>query len=131
MTPMEITSARGLAALDQLRTVVDTFPEMEERPSHGTPAFFVRGKKALVYLWDDHHGDGRLAIWCKAPPGVQAEMIEREPDRFFSPPYMGPSGWLGVELSVDPDWDEVKAILTDAYRLIAPKTLIAQLDDAE
>jgi hypothetical protein len=77
---------------------------------------------------DDHHGDGILGIWCPAFPGVQQEMVELEPDRFFRPPYVGPSAWLGVRLDRDVDWDEVAGILEDSYRKVAPKTLVKQLD---
>ena len=77
---------------------------------------------------DDHHGDGRLALWTAAPAGVQANLVEEEPERFFVPPYVGHRGWLGVRLDVSPDWDEVAGICEDAFRQVAPKTLIAQLD---
>lgn len=77
---------------------------------------------------DDHHGDGRLAIWCAAPDGAQALMVESEPERFFVPPYVGHRGWLGVRLDVDVDWDEVAAIVEDAYRTVAPRKLVAMLD---
>jgi hypothetical protein len=82
-----------------------------------------------VTLLDDHHGDGRLAIWCPAPDGVQATLVDAEPDRFFRPPYVGHRGWLGVRLDVEVDWEEVAGIVTDAYRLVAPKTLLRQLTD--
>ena len=68
---------------------------------------------------DDHHGDGRLALWVAAPPGVQQDLVETEPERFFRPPLRRPAGWLGVRLDVDPDWDEVAAIVEDAYRQVA------------
>ena len=58
----------------------------------------------------------------------KAELVEAEPDRFFKPPYVGGRGWLGVRLDVDIDWDEMAQILEDAYRVIAPKKLIAELD---
>ena len=77
---------------------------------------------------DDHHGDGRLAIWCPAEPGVQEAMVDEEPERFFKPPYVGPSGWLGVRLDIDPDWDEITGIVEDAYRKVAPRKLAALLD---
>ena len=51
-----------------------------------------------------------------------------EPERFFRPPYVGPSGWLGVRLDRDVDWDEVREILADSYRKVAPKLLVRQLD---
>ena len=88
----------------------------------------MRGKKTFVMFLDDHHGDGRLAIWCAAPPGAQALAVETEPDRFFRPPYVGGRGWLGVRLDVDPDWDELAVICTDAFRQVAPKSSVAQLD---
>lgn len=106
-------------------------PEVSERLSHGAPTFFIRGKKVLAHLFDDHHGDGRLAIWCAAAPGVQAELVEQEPNRFFVPPYVGHRGWIGLRLDIDPDWDEVAGILEDAYRLVAPKTLIKTLDQRQ
>jgi len=114
--------------LRRLRSICRALPEVTERLSHGSPTFFVRGKKTLVTLLDDHHGDGRLAIWCPAPDGVQATLVAAEPHRFFRPPYVGGRGWLGVRLDVDVDWDEVARIVEDAYRQVAPKTLVHQLD---
>jgi hypothetical protein len=103
-------------------------PEVTERLSHGAPTFFVRDKKTFVTCMDDHHGDGRLAIWCAAPVGAQATLVDEEPDRFFVPPYVGHRGWLGVRLDRDPDWDEIAEIVADAYRQVAPKTLVAKLE---
>jgi len=116
------------SALQRVRKICLALPEVTERLSHGAPTFFVRGKKTFVMYHDDHHGDGRLALWCPAPPGAQEAMVRVEPDRFFRPPYVGHRGWLGVRLDVDVDWDEVAAIAEDAYRMVAPKTLIAELD---
>lgn len=82
-----------------------------------------------MYL-DDHHGDGRTALWVKAPPGVQELLVEAEPERFFRPPYVGPSGWIGIRLEGAVDWGEITDFLADGYRLAAPKRLAAQLDPA-
>ena len=114
--------------LREVRRICHALPEVEERPSHGSPAFFVRGKKTFVMFVHDHHGDDILGVWCAAPEGVQADLIETEPERFFRPPYVGGRGWLGVRLDRSPDWAELESILTDAYRTIAPKTLVARLD---
>ncbi len=114
--------------LGHVRAICLGMPEVTERLSHGSPAWFVRGKKTIAMFVDDHHGDGNLGIWCAAPPGAQAELVEQEPARFFVPPYVGHRGWLGVRLDVDPDWDEVAGILTEAYRMVAPKRLVAELD---
>ena len=119
---------RAATALERVRAICLAFPEVTERLSHGSPAWFVRGKKTVAMFVDDHHGDGIVGIWCPAFPGVQAEMVEAEPDRFFRPPYVGPSGWLGVRLDREVDWGEVASILRDSFRKVAPKTLIAKLD---
>src|SRR5687767_6958529 len=116
-------------ALARVRRLCLALPEVSERPSHGSPAFFIRGKKTLAMFVDDHHGDGILGIWVPAFPGVQQELVDTEPDRFFRPPYVGPSGWVGVRLDLDVDWDEVDAIVHDAYRKVAPKTLVKQLEE--
>lgn len=115
-------------ALREVRRICLGFPEVSERLSHGAPSWFVREKKSVAMFLDDHHGDGILGIWCKAPPGVQEELVEAEPDRFYRPPYVGPAGWIGVRLDRDVDWDEVAGILEDSYRMVAPKVLLRQLD---
>ena len=117
--------------LRRVREICLELPEVTERPSHGSPAWFIRDKKTIVMFLDDHHGDGRLALWCAAPPGVQALMVDEDPVRFFVPPYVGHRGWLGVRLDIDVDWDEVAGIVEDAFRTIAPKTLVARLDAAD
>ena len=111
------------AVVARLRECCIGLPEVEERLSHGSPAWFVRGKKTFVMFLDDHHGSGILGLWCAAPPGAQAELVDTEPERFYVPPYVGHRGWLGVRLDRDPDWDEVAAIVTEAYCCVAPKTL--------
>ena len=125
---MAVESSQGLVVLEQLRAVCLGLPEVNERLSHHTPTFFIRDKKVLCHLWEDHHGDGMLAIWAPAPAGVQAELAEREPERFFVPRYVGHRGWIGMRLDVDPDWDEVESVIRDAYRVAAPKTLVKLLD---
>lgn len=113
--------------LSAVREACLRLPEVSERLSHGSPAFFIREKKTFVMFVDDHHCDGRLAIWCAAPEGAQAEMLETEPNRFFRPPYVGHRGWLGVHL-LDVDQEELNAIALDAYKTVAPKTLLARLE---
>jgi hypothetical protein len=114
--------------LERVRALCMALPEVTERPSHGSPTWFIRDRKTFVTFVDDHHGDGILGIWCAAPEGAQAAMVEEDPARFFRPPYVGHRGWLGVRLDVDVDWDEVADIVDDAYRAIAPRRLVAELD---
>lgn len=114
--------------VDRLRAICLALPEVTERLSHGEPTWFVRDRKVVVSLDDHHHGAEHLAFWCPAGPGVQAELVEQEPLRFFRPPYVGVKGWLGVRIDLDPDWEEIAEIVRDAYRLVAPKKLAALLD---
>jgi hypothetical protein len=116
-------------SLESLRRLCLALPETTERLSHGEPTWFIRGKKTFVTYADRHHDD-RLGFWCLAPPGVQEELVAVDPERFFRPPYVGHRGWLGVRLDVDVDWDEIGQIVLEAYRMIAPKALIAQLESA-
>jgi hypothetical protein len=113
-------------ALAKVRSACLALPETSERLSHGGPAFFIRDKKCFVMFLDDHHEDGRLAIWCAAPDGVQAEMVETDPERFFRPPYVGHLGWLGVLLP-GIDAAELTAICREAFVTVAPKALVRLL----
>lgn len=110
----------------RLRELCLALPEVTERLSHGEPTWFVRGKKTFV-SYAEHHHDDRLAFRCATPPGAQEALVGSDPETFFRPPYVGHRGWLGVYLDVPVDWQEIAEIVTDAYRCVAPKTLIAQL----
>ncbi len=122
------TDGDAAEATRQLRRICGPLPEVTERLSHGAVTFFIRGKKTLCYLTDDHHGDGRLALICAAAPGVQEELLESDPQRFFRPPYVGHRGWIGLRLDVAPDLDEVARIVEASFRCVAPVTLIRQLE---
>jgi hypothetical protein len=119
------------AALARIREICLGFPETSERLSHGAPTFFVRGKRAFVMVLSNHHGDGRFAIWCAAPDGMQTLLLEAEPEQFFVPPYVGHRGWLGVRLDRGLDWEELAGIVEDAYAEVAPPKLVdaARLTD--
>lgn len=115
--------------LEALRRICLSLPGTTERLSHGEPTWFIRDKKAFVMFADHHHND-RLAFWCAAPQGVQESFVSAEPAAFFRPPYVGHRGWLGVYLDVPVDWDRMDDIVEQAYRTIAPKELIVELDQS-
>lgn len=101
---------------------------MTERPSHGAPTWFVRGKKTFVTLWEHGHHDHDFPhLWCAAPPGAQHELIAEAPERFFRPPYVGHRGWLGVRLDGEVDWTEIAELCADAYRTVAPPALVKRM----
>jgi hypothetical protein len=110
--------------LDRVRERCLSLPETSERLSHGQPSFFIRDKKTFVMYLDDHHGDGRLAIWCAAPPGMQEALVQGEPEHYFRPPYVGHRGWIGVHLNRGLDRNEIAAAIEDAYATVAPKSLV-------
>lgn len=95
------------------------------------PGFSVRGRR-FAWLIDDHHGDGRLAIHCKAAPGENTAVVGTDAERYFLPPYLAHRGWVGAWLDVEGiDWERVEALLVEAYRLAAPRPLAAHLDARE
>ena len=110
--------------LNRVRELCLAFPETSERLSHGAPTFFVRGKRAFLMVLTNHHGDSRFAVWCAAPTGMQAMLVEADPERFFVPPYVGHRGWLGVRLDCGVHWDELAGIAEDAYAEVAPPSLV-------
>jgi hypothetical protein len=125
----------GAREIGRVRTLALAFPGVNERLSHGEPCFFVRDKRPLCYYHDDHNGDGRISVWCPVPPGVQEELVSAEPERFFAPTPSASgvfSEWVGVYLDKsgehEVDWNEVAVILDDAFRNVAPKVLIGELD---
>jgi hypothetical protein len=112
-----------------LRRLCLALPEVHEVEAWGEPTFRVRNKLFAMYAdAATHHGGGRPAVWCKAAPGNQEMMVKAAPGRFFVPPYVGPSGWVGVWLDRGADWDELAELLADGYRLVAPKRLQRALD---
>jgi hypothetical protein len=114
--------------LERVRAICLDLPEVTERPSHGAPTFFIRDKKTFVMFHNDHHGDGILGVWAAAPPGAQEALIAANPAVYYRPAYVGHRGWVGMRLEGKVDWDEAEGVIEDAYRAVAPKTLVAELD---
>lgn len=115
------------AVEEQIREICLSLPESTERESHGAPAFFAG--KQFVMLWPHgHHLQEFAHLWCAAPEGVQAALIESDPSRFFNPPYVGHRGWIGVRLDGDLDVEEIETLCVEAYRCVATTRQLALLD---
>ena len=110
--------------LERVRQICLMLPETSERMSHGEPTFFVH-KRVYAMFANNHHGDGRIAVWIPVPPDFQAGLIESAPAIYFRPPYVGPRGWVGIVLAQISDKD-LRYHLTIAWELIAPKRLLGQ-----
>lgn len=119
--------AKGERPLARLRAICLALPEANERISHGEPTWFVGKGKAFAMLDDHHHGAPHLSVWLPAGLGAQEALVESDPRRFFRPPYVGSRGWVGVVLDRRPDWRVVAWLVEQAFRLVAPASLVAKL----
>ena len=118
-------------AADELQLAVSrlclAFPQTERIVSHGSPNFRLRGGKVFATYALNHHGDGRIALWLNVPGGMQDEYVSSDPRHYFVPPYVGPSGWLGVRLDQGLAWKQVGQLVRAAYLKVAPPALGAKL----
>lgn len=111
----------------RVREICLALPGATERLSHGAPAFFARAQ--FLHLWVNGHHDHQFPhLWCAAPPGALAGLVAGGGGKFFKPPYVGGRGWVGLRLDGRIDWGEVETLCEDAYRTVAPKMLLKQLD---
>lgn len=106
-------------ALAEVRFVAMSLPCATEKLSHGEPTWFIDGKKCFATFCTYHHGS-RLGVIFAAPIGVQAMLVSSEPDKFYVPPYVGGRGWIGMNLDIPFDSEELADLLTEAYRTVAP-----------
>jgi predicted DNA-binding protein (MmcQ/YjbR family) len=108
--------------LTRLRKICLKLADTTEVESWGEPTFRVKNKIFAMYASQNtHHGGGRPGVWLKATPTNQDLVLNAQPDRYFKPPYVGPSGWIGVWLDGEVDWEALEGFIDDAYALAAPK----------
>lgn len=115
--------------VERVRRICLALPDAWEKVSHGEPTFFVR-KKVFAMCSINHHNDGHIAVTVPLPLGVQAALIEASPKKFYKPPYVGSSGWVGIELPRVRD-KELALHIREAWRLIAPETLHSLVVDTK
>src|SRR5215203_5694656 len=115
--------------LDTVRKICLELPEAHEVSAWNAPTFRVKNKLFVMYASpDNHHGWGRPGIWVKSTAVNQDLLIQSDKDRFFFPPYVGPSGWVGIYLDKGPDWAAIASLVRDGYALTAPKKMLALLE---
>ncbi len=112
--------------LEKVRAICLALPEAAERPSHGSPGFYITKGKFFAYFWHNHHNDGITAVHVKTTGREeQAMLVDIDPDCYFVPPYLGPSGWIGLRLDQpDTDWERVADRIAISWELIAPARLL-------
>ena len=106
----------------RVRTLCMALPGVYEKEAWGEATYRVERGKMFAMCANDHHDDGRIAVWCLSTADGREVLLENDPEGFFVPPYVGPSGWVGVRLDRDLDWALVAEVLAEAHRLAAPKT---------
>jgi hypothetical protein len=125
--PRIVSRGAAARALARVRKLAIALPETVEKEAWGRPTFRVKGKMFLMFV-DDHHGDGRLALWLQCTHEEQRAAVEADPERFFVPPYVGPSGWLGVRLDRGLGWPAVTGLVREAWERAAPARVRARRD---
>ncbi len=127
-----MTADDAEALLAEVRRYCMELPEVTEGPTHGAPTWFVRRRSFAKFVDPEQHHleEPHVALWAAAPPGARLELTAAEPSWYF-PPRFGGRDWIGIRLDLGPggpDGDEVREIIADAYRQVAPKFLVARLD---
>lgn len=114
------------ADLARVRAICLAYPEAAEKLSHGSPAFFIEKGKVYAYVWHNHHDDGHSAVLVKTSGAEeQAMLVGMDPDFYHVPPYLGPAGWVGMELTgPDTDWDRIEQRIAISWELVAPRRLL-------
>jgi predicted DNA-binding protein (MmcQ/YjbR family) len=131
---MATSSAKAKPKVDpRLKRVEEICLELAEATTqrHGSHAAFLVRKKTFAYYLDNHHGDGIVAITCKVEPGDNQLLAKAQPERFYLPAYIASRGWVALRLDRgEIDWEEVRELLHDSYRRVAPKRLAATVSFA-
>ena len=126
--PTKIPPSR--AAIDRLRSICLALPETSEVEAWGEPTFRVKGKIFAMHASSGtHHSPDRPAVWILSVSVEQDFVLRARPDRYFKPPYVGPSGWIGAWLDQKPPWSEIEELVRDGWRRRAPKKIAALLED--
>jgi hypothetical protein len=105
-----------------VRKIALSLPEAEERETWETATFRVRNKIFVMF------SDRERELWIKSDVDEQRALTQTDPETFFVPPYVGPSGWVGVRIRTV-ERDELSELVTEAWRLTAPKRLVAAFDE--
>lgn len=114
--------------LQRVRRIALALPDAAEKVSHGRPAFFTT--KVFAYYGGSVRHDGQWiqhsqSIMVKADPDERQALLAQP--RCYLPAYLGPSGWVGVDLGGETDWTEVAELIDASYRLTAGPRRVARL----
>jgi hypothetical protein len=109
---------------ERIKRIVEQLPEAAAI-AHDTHLSLEVRKKRFGWFLDTHHGDQRVALNCKASADMHDILQQIAPTQFHVPKYLSNKGWIGLWLDVSNiDWSAIERALHEAYRLVAPKTLL-------
>lgn len=117
----------GEGQIERARRICLALPESWEQVAWGEPTWRVR-KRMFAMFANNHHRDGRIALWCNAPLGMQEHLVRSAPDRYFVPPYVGAKGWIGIVLDRTGD-EELREQVVQSYCMVAPRALQARVGE--
>ena len=117
--PIRKLSSSDVRLVDRVRRICMKLPEANERISHGEPTWFAGKGKVFAMIDGHHHQSPHLSVWLPQPLGAQEALIDADPERFFRPPYVGVSGWVGMVLDTEPDWGVVEGLIRESYLHVA------------
>ena len=114
------------ADLARVRAICMAYPDAAEKLSHGSPGFFIAKGKVYAYVWHNHHNDGHTAVMVKTSGREEQDMlVAMDPAFYHIPPYLGPPGWIGMELTGDAtDWERVEDRIAISWEMVAPRRLL-------
>ena len=130
-TMVRLRTAASERLIERVRKICMALPEATEKLSHGEPTWFAGKGKVFASIDDHHHGAPHCSVWLPQPLGVQEALCDAQPERFFRPPYVGPSGWVGVVLDTKPDWGVVAGLIRESYLHVATEKLRKRLEGGE
>ena len=106
---------------DDIRRIALSLPASTEKPSYGTPGFRVKDR-LVARIREDRE----LLVRCCDVEEKKA-LIDSEPDKFFTTPHY--DGHPTVLVKRDAiDLAELAELLSESWRLRAPKRLVADFD---
>lgn len=123
------SAAEQERVLGRLAAIVSGLPGTIVSAGHTDTGYLIRGAR-FAWLLADHNRNHRLELWVKAPRGEQQAVVASDPARYFVPPYFGRHGWIGANVlpADDPDWDEIAALIEQAWRMSAGRQAVRQFD---
>jgi hypothetical protein len=121
--PVRSLGSSDQRLVERVRKLCMKLPEANEKISHGEPTWFAGKGKVFAMIDGHHHNSPHLSVWLPQPLGAQEALIDADPARFFRPPYVGVSGWVGVVLDTKPDWGVVEGLIRESYLHVATEKL--------